>query len=196
MKSLATANPLRRIRLAWSVGGGIVVLLLTLAWWMLLACPAFDACDAMIHELDSVVSLADSKQEIHARLSQVTSEAQSWERIDETLRSRSDFQDDEAGFLKWVNSHSIASGLTLRDFRPGDERIQGDYESRSISLSFQGPYDGICRFLDRLRSCPRMNRAISLEVTPRDSDGTSFTFNLQVILLARSHSKLTANKGG
>lgn len=191
-----TDNSLTSIRLTWSVGGSLAVLFTLAAWWMMLGHPALSAREELKRQLGRIESLRAAEQAIRARLARVTVDAQAWQCEEESRRNRVAGQHDEANFLQWVNQEAQTSDWTLRDFRPAGREVQGEYEGRGVMLSSQGSYEGICRFLDRLRAYPRANRITSLELTPRDPNKTSYACTLHVMLFSQSRSETPAGNGG
>ncbi len=183
---LSRNHPLGPLQWTWRAGGSCAVLVTVAAWWLLVGEPGWRAHEDLVDQLDAAKSLRTSATEVESRLAQARAEVEHWRREDAIRRERASQHHDEAGFLRWVNQQAQASGVRVRDFRPSGREQQGDYQGRGVMLSAQGPYESICRLLDRLRACPRMIRTTRLEITPRDTDRTMYALSLQVMLFSYS----------
>lgn len=177
---------LRAIRRNWRIGGTCGVLLMIGAWWTMFAQSVVAARRALQDQLMAIDVQQAAERPTRDRLNQVAAEADRWKQLEAVRRERLPQQHDEAGFLRWASESASACGLTVTDFRPASRSLQGqgEYEGREMMVTAAGKYESICRFLDRLRTCPRMNRVTSFDISPRDAERTNYTFSIQIILFS------------
>jgi Tfp pilus assembly protein PilO len=102
------------------------------------------------------------------RLKQSLSEARQEE---QRLLSRVPDAPHEGVFLGQVSRLAQEVDLQIRDYRPGEVRARSNYSEMEISLTCEGTYDSLCRFLDGLARLPRLAKLSLLDVTDPEGDG-------------------------
>ena len=180
---------LANTRLIWRMLGGCVTAALILAGFYL-SNPLIISQEELKVRLTSIESLKATDEIVLTNLTKAEAEVRQLREKEVQRCARSLPKNDETAFLEWANSQSRACGLEVRDFRPSNRELHGDYVSRTVVLSTQGSYESICHFLDRLRECPYMLRITNLEILPQDQGRATFgaTFN---ILLFTAHPQQT-----
>ena len=121
--------------------------------------------------------------EIQRTFLDVSTSCEALQQVHQRNCDRIDNATDEVAFLAWMTKESTDWKLALKDFRPGAQVAYGDHDGRSLHMSGAGSYESICRMLNDLRTCPRMNRIASLSIVPFNAERTQFDVNLQVELL-------------
>jgi Tfp pilus assembly protein PilO len=170
---------LAKTRLIWRMLGGCVTAALILAGFYL-SNPLIIAQEELKERLTSIESLKETGETVLMNLTRAEAEVRQLREKEVQRFARSSPKNDETAFLEWANSQSKVSGLEVRDFRPSNRELSGDYVSRTVVLSTQGSYESICNFLDRLRECPYMLRITNLEILPQNQGRVTFgaTFNI------------------
>lgn len=179
------AETIRRMRLGWTVAGAALLLLTVCGWGYLVTAPRYKR---MLADRERIEVLGDVLRDAEAtrrRFASVQSAARASEQSFATFRKRIPTQSDEAGFLQWLSEAASACGLEVKEFRPVGREQQGELDGRALRIASVGSYESVCRFLDGLRSCPRLNRVSSFEISPRDASREAFTLNLQVVVYSQ-----------
>jgi hypothetical protein len=174
---------LRGLRVAFLVGGSVVVLL-TFAVWVGLSLRPFLAGRQQIQqELVRVSELRDRQSHIMEQLASAQEDAVHWESREEIRQRRCSTTSNDSNFLEWLNRQTELCGAVIKDFRSNSRQQRDGYQARGVSLTAQGDYVAICKLLDQLRNCPQMFRVISIDLTARDSEGVNMNLSLQGQLL-------------
>lgn len=181
-----TDRKLRAIRRSWWTGGTCGVVALVASWWLLLAQPSVAARQAILQQLADLDAQSADEHSAWDRWSEVAAEMTRLQQIEEEQRSRVPQQSDEAAFLQWASMTADTCGLALTDFRPAGRTQQGsdEYEGRELTLTAAGGYESVCQFLDHLRTCPRMNRVTSFEISPKDPARANYTLTIRIMLFS------------
>lgn len=174
---------LANTRLIWRMLGGCVTAALILAGFYL-SNPLIIAQEELKVRLTSIESLKTTDEIVLTNLTKAESEVRQLREKEVQRCARSSPKNDETAFLEWANSQSKVCGLEVRDFRPSNRELHGDYVSRTVVLSTQGSYESICHFLDRLRECPYMLRITNLEILPQDQGRATFGATFNILLFA------------
>lgn len=134
-------------------------------------------CDARSNDLAERLKDADALRNEHARLTRLAEEVQ---QKAEALARCVPEEPLEAEFLSQVTAAAQASGLKLGDYRPGVIATQAGRSQLEIQLSCEGPYRGICAFLDRLASMERLSRVVQLDLAAAEPEGCSAQLTLTI----------------
>jgi Tfp pilus assembly protein PilO len=169
-----------RRRSQW-LGLGIVLCLVG-GWWYGLLSPLNRAADALEQRRLEVESLHSQHKVLLATLETARATAAQWQERKNQLQQRTRPTHDDIDFLEWAHEQAAQVDLDLIDFRPSGKESLEIFEGRGLMLSANGSFDSICRFLNQLRHCPRMNRITSLEITPAGSDRQQYSLVLRIVL--------------
>jgi hypothetical protein len=186
MKSNAHKSPLATIRLLWSAGGVAAMFFAAAAWWHWLGGPTLAQRSDLQRRIRAIEEKRASLHVIHAACAAAREEAEHWRQVSREMDTRTAAHGAETAFLNWVDERAEPLGLTIRDYRPANRQRHGAFDCRSLFLSSYGTYEAICRFLDELRSCPRMCRVTNFELSPRHAVDDDYSLTLQVMLFADS----------
>ncbi|MBX3422467.1 MAG: type 4a pilus biogenesis protein PilO [Pirellulaceae bacterium] len=177
------------------LGGSITCALMAAGWWYGLILPI----QATIHQsqIDQQAArqLQSERPAIVQRLAEVRSEASYWQAANNARLERVSPTLDDASFLGWLHQQADNCGLTVHDFRPQSKIMDSGYVSCGIAISAHGSYTAVCQFLDCLRSCPRMNRLTTIDLVPRNPEGTHFNLNLHGLLFTQSSASTSSGAG-
>lgn len=196
MSSFDHPDAIDVLRRRWRQAGVSVVATLLVGGSVLLGRPVLSAREELREQLALVESIHAEKGAVQTRLAAAAAEAHRWRTENELRSRRASVKHDEAGFLDWIHRQAQACRITVRDFRPTNRDTDGEYDSRGIMLSAQGNYRGIVEFLDRFRECPRMNRIVSLEISPRDAEQGLYAVTLQALLFTYAPQSPAPAKSG
>lgn len=163
------------------LGLGIVICL-TVGWWYGLQQPLHQAADSLEQRRMEVESLHSQHKVLLASLETARANANLWQQRKADLQQRTRPTHDDIDFLEWAHDQAAQVNLDLLDFRPSGKESLEIFEGRGLMLSANGSFDSICRFLNALRSCPRMNRVASLEITPAGSERQQYNLVLRIVL--------------
>ena len=184
------------IRLIWGVAGILGVVGIVAVWWHSVGRPALAARASLKQQLADMDVLRSAETELRTQLTHITAEAEHWRSQELQRRARVSPENDEAGFLQWLNQQAQACGLEVQDYRPSSREVQGKFDGHGIMLAAHGSYEGIAGLMDRLRACPRMNRVTSMEVSPRDAERTSYSLSLSLLLFSCAPTSAIASSQG
>jgi Tfp pilus assembly protein PilO len=163
------------------LGLGMVVCLMS-GWWYGLMRPLHEADDALEQRRLEVESLHSQHKVLLATLATARANANQWQQHKADLQQRTRPTHDDIDFLEWAHDQAAQVDLNLIDFRPSGKENLEIFEGRGLMLSANGSFDSICRFLNALRHCPRMNRVTSLEITPAGSERQQYNLVLRIVL--------------
>lgn len=162
--------------------GLAIVVCLVAGWWYGLLRPQHQAADALEQRRLEVESLHSQHKVLLATLDTARATAAQWQEQKSRLQQRTRPTHDDIDFLEWAHDQAAQAHLDLIDFRPSGKESLENFEGRGLMLSANGSFESICRFLNELRHCPRMNRVTSLEITPAGSDRQQFNLVLRIVL--------------
>jgi Tfp pilus assembly protein PilO len=166
---------------------GVAGLLALLSgWWAMVGGPANETHQRLVKERIEIESLQQQQPVFHAALHEAHAKTAIWDGEAAKLRMRSIPGQDDIDFLDWINEQAQTTELRITDYRPSGRENVGDYDGRGLMLATTGSFKSICRFLEAMRHCPRMNRITSVEIVPQGSQRESFSMNLRVVLFTRS----------
>lgn len=186
MLNSASADPLLIQRLVARALGAAAIVALLVCWWQFLVAPLNEARQALEQDRIEVESLHLQQPVLAAALQASQASTETWQQISAQLQQRAMPAQDDIDFLDWINEQAQATGLSIKDFRPSGRDSVGDYEGRGLLLSTSGSFDSICKFLEAMRHCPRMNRITSVEIVPEGNQRESFAMSLRVVLFTRA----------
>ncbi len=186
MLNSASADPLLIQRLVARALGAAAILALLVCWWQFLVAPLNEARQSLEQDRIEVESLHLQQPVLAAALKASQASTETWQQISAQLQQRAMPAQDDIDFLDWINEQAQATGLSIKDFRPSGRDSVGDYEGRGLMLSTSGSFDSICKFLEAMRHCPRMNRITSVEIVPEGNQRESFAMSLRVVLFTRA----------
>lgn len=186
MLNSASADPLLIQRLVARALGAAAIVALLVCWWQFLVAPLNEAWQALEQDRIEVESLHLQQPVLAAALQASQASTETWQQISAQLQQRAMPAQDDIDFLDWINEQAQATGLSIKDFRPSGRDSVGDYEGRGLLLSTSGSFDSICKFLEAMRHCPRMNRITSVEIVPEGNQRESFAMSLRVVLFTRA----------
>jgi Tfp pilus assembly protein PilO len=186
MLNSASADPLLIQRLVARALGAAAILALLVCWWQFLVAPLNEARQSLEQDRIEVESLHLQQPVLAAALQASQASTETWQQISAQLQKRAMPAQDDIDFLDWINEQAQATGLSIKDFRPSGRGSVGDYEGRGLMLSTSGSFDSICKFLEAMRHCPRMNRITSVEIVPEGNQRESFAMSLRVVLFTRA----------
>ena len=72
----------------------------------------------------------------------------------------------ESDFLGQITTLAKEVGVEIINYHPGQISQKDEYHEMSLTITSQGNYDGVCNFLHRLHSLPRLSRANKLSILP------------------------------
>ena len=78
----------------------------------------------------------------------------------------------ESDFLGQITTLAAEVGLSIVDYRPGSAAEKKGYKQMTLTLSSDGSYESVCRFLNRIHQLPRLSRILSLDISPLGESGT------------------------
>jgi len=186
MLNSASSDPLLIQRLVARALGAAAILALLVCWWQFLVAPLNEARQSLEQDRIEVESLHLQQPVLAAALQASQASTETWQQISAQLQQRAMPAQDDIDFLDWINEQAQATGLSIKDFRPSGRDSVGDYEGRGLMLSTSGSFDSICKFLEAMRHCPRMNRITSVEIVPEGNQRESFAMSLRVVLFTRA----------
>lgn len=181
----ATAEPFFWQRLLAHGLGLLGIGVLTGLWWYFLVAPLNEAQQSLEQEKMEVEGLQVQQPVLLAALKASQERTESWKLQAAKLEERSLPAQDDIDFLDWVNEKAVTTGLSIKDFRPSGRETVGEYEGRGLMLSTSGSFESVCRFLEAMRDCPRMNRVTSIEITPEGQKREGFMMSIRVVLFTR-----------
>ncbi|MEQ9406121.1 MAG: type 4a pilus biogenesis protein PilO [Fuerstiella sp.] len=76
----------------------------------------------------------------------------------------------ESDFLGQITTLAAEVGLSIIDYRPGTATEGKGYQQMTLTLSSDGSYESVCRFLNRIDQLPRLTRVLTLDITPLADD--------------------------
>lgn len=198
MRILCGPNrPICVVRATFTLFGTLAILGTFAAWHFLFVRSVQNSRQLYSLELQQVAELDHHRSVIWQQLAEVKEVANQWRVEQEQLRRRCSTVHNESQFLDWLNAQADEVDLVIRDFRPVARTLKSGYMVRGVALSASGSYESVCTLLDRLRDCPQMFRVNSLDIVPRDADGTLFSINLQgQLITAVAHRRQTENHEG
>jgi Tfp pilus assembly protein PilO len=135
------------------------------------------ACRAQVEELNARLLDAERVRAEHRDLGRAAAEA---DRKAALLDQQVPREPSEAEFLSQASNAATAAGLEIRDYRPGVVRTRENHSELEIQLACAGPYQGLCEFLDRLASLPRLSRVLHIEVSAAEDGAYPVTMSLAV----------------
>ncbi|MCP4787262.1 MAG: type 4a pilus biogenesis protein PilO [Fuerstiella sp.] len=99
---------------------------------------------------------------------------------------------EESLFLAQLSMLADDSTLTIQNFRPGRPEENDRVQRIRVQLTGEGSYEGICKFLDGLRSLPRLTHVSKLQIDPITVSGTyPLDMELSIFFAAGSDSAAT-----
>lgn len=143
-------------------------------------------------ELKKVLDFEAHVMDEHERLTRVLDEA------DQKIKSLLDRIPNvarESDFLGQVTTLAKDVGVEIMDYHPGNVSAKEEYHEMSLTLTSQGSYEGVCDFLHRLHSLPRLSRANKLSILPLQ-DGATYSLNMTLTIFFSPKSKLAAEAKG
>lgn len=105
----------------------------------------------------------------------------------------------ESDFLGQVTTLAKDVEVEIMNYLPGNIRETEEYNEMSLSITSQGSYDGICNFLNRMHSLPRLSRTSKLSLAPV-VNGKTYSLNMTLTIFFSPTSELAsaikeANRG-
>jgi Tfp pilus assembly protein PilO len=119
-------------------------------------------CETALEELEAQLAKSPAVRREHR---QVRDELVRLRAQKAMLRERITDGPCEDEFLRQVSSAAESARLQLREYRPGNSEVQGDYGSMTIHLEGEGGHANICQFLDELARLPRLSKVQRVQVT-------------------------------
>ena len=113
----------------------------------------------------------------------------------DSLRARVPADAREAEFLEQVTEVAREVGLHIHDYRPGTVTTLGEYSRMEIGLSCAGNYNGICDFMYRLATLPRLANVTKLDIlVPAPEE--MYTLNMTLVIYFGVSKPTELAKGG
>jgi len=94
---------------------------------------------------------------------------------------------EESLFLAQLSMLADDSALTIKNFRPGPPEENDRVQRIRVRLTGDGSYEGVCAFLDGLRSLSRLTNVSRLEISPLTVAGT-YPFNMELSIFFTADS--------
>lgn len=127
-------------------------------------------------KLRKVLDLEDSVVQENERLTQILIEAD--QKI-QSLLDRIPNVARESDFLGQITTLAREVGVEIMNYHPGQISPKTEYHEMTLTLTSQGSYEGVCNFLHRLHSLPRLSRANNMSILPVPG---SHTYSLDMTL--------------
>ncbi len=97
----------------------------------------------------------------------------------------------ESDFLGQITTLAKDVGVEIIDYHPGTISEKEEYHEMSLSMTSQGSYEGVCNFLNRLHSLPRLSRANKLSILPV-ADGLTYSLDMTLTIYFSPTSALAS----
>lgn len=141
-------------------------------------------------EFNEILKLEESVTKENERLTAVLSEA------DQKIRSLLDRIPNvarESDFLGQITTLAQEVDVEIMDYTPGSIAKNAEYHEMNLTLTSQGSYEGVCDFLHRLHSLPRLCRANKMSILPI-MDGRRCSLNMTLTIYYSPNSKLASGE--
>jgi Tfp pilus assembly protein PilO len=139
--------------------------------------------------------LLDDSTQIRAENARLTAALKKLQEQRDSLQRRVPDDPREAEFLEQVTEVARDAGLHIHDYRPGTVTATGEYSRMEIGLSCACTYPGMCDFLHRLATLPRLANVTKMEVLA-PSPEEMYTVNLTLIIYFGVGKATELAKGG
>jgi Tfp pilus assembly protein PilO len=181
MSSPDTEKQLRRTRVAFhGVAGAALAVTVFLAWSILIRPVETQQYLALqrMGQLETTLAASDSIHAEYASLSRRLADAREQE---SALQTRIPDDPSEEGFLALASELATQTGLTIKDYRPGESTEMASCSAMDVELIAEGGYASICRFLDGVAKLPRLSSIRGLHIDATKS-GTAYVVKISVLL--------------
>jgi Tfp pilus assembly protein PilO len=135
-------------------GAAVIAMFLTVSYFGLSASFAWKISGRAerIAELEKYLNRAPSIRKKHAALQQALARIK--QRVQE-IDQRMPDDAREAEFLGQMTEAAQQTGLTIRDYRRGENTEMTSHFQLEVRILGEGSYGSICRFLERIHELPR-----------------------------------------
>lgn len=191
---MSEGNPHQKLRvLGWllhAAGAAVTMLLLTVATLAGLA-PQQLLIWHSAHELGRLNDLLARAPQVRSQHGAIERELLRLREQKALLRQRITDGPREDELLQQVSAAAKFAQLQLREYRPGEVAVHGDYGVMTIHLNLEGSYYSICRFLHELAHLPRLNKVRKMQISTANQHAVyPVSMSLEIFFAAR-HSDTT-----
>lgn len=143
-------------------------------------------------ELKKTLDLEEALNRENVRLTTTLSQAD--QRI-QSLLDRIPNVPRESDFLGQITKLAREVGVEIKDYHPGRVLPGADYHEMTLNLTSRGSYEGVCNFLHRLNSLPRLCRANKMSIQPVPNEQV-YSMDMTVTIFFSPGSQLAKNSKG
>jgi len=82
----------------------------------------------------------------------------------DSIRARIPDRPNEGQFLEQTTTAAEKAGIQVKEYRRGKIMFDGNHSQLNVHISLLGPFENICKYIDRLERLPRISRISKMQI--------------------------------